>query len=153
MRHFYLPASAFVAFALLSCGGGDLVLPSEGEPAEITILDGNDQSGRVGEALAKPLLFEVLDGVNRPVPSAIVVVDLEGAFAEPDTLTTDASGQATTGITLGSTVGATSGALRVVAPESPATVEAGFTVTAVADSANGLAVASGDGQPGWPGRP
>ena len=87
------------------------------------------------------------------MPSATVVVDIEGAFAEPDTLTTDASGQATTAITLGSTVGATSGALRVVAPESPATVEAGFTVTAVADSANGLAVFSGDEQTGVAGTP
>ena len=148
MTHLRFFALGLASTALFSCGGDDLVLPSEGEPAAITIVQGNGQAGRVGEALAEPLIVEVLDGVDRPVPSATVVVELSGAVAEPDTLSTDAGGRASAEITLGSVVGEASGAVRVIAPESPAAVEASFTVMAVAASANGLAGVSGDGQTG-----
>lgn len=131
---------------LFSCGGDDLVLPSEGEPAAITVVQGNGLSGRVGEALAEPLIVEVLDGVQRPVPGATVVVDLTGAVAEPDTVSTDAQGRATAQITLGSQVGEAAGAVRVIAPEGPVAVEATFAVMAVASSANGLAPVSGGDQ-------
>jgi adhesin/invasin len=148
MRHLRLFATGLVAAALLSCGGDDLVLPGEGEPAEITIVQGDGLSGRVGEALPEPLIIEVLDGVDRPVAGATVVVELSGAVAEPDTISTDADGTASAEITLGSEVGEASGAVRVIAPESPAEVEASFTVMALAASANGLAGVSGDGQTG-----
>ncbi len=148
MTHLRFFAIGLASTALFSCGGDDLVLPSEGEPAAITIVQGNGQSGRVGEALAEPLIVEVIDGADRPVPSATVVVELSGAVAEPDTLSTDAEGRASAEITLGSEVGEAAGAVRVIAPESPAVVEASFTVLAVAASANGLAGVSGDGQTG-----
>lgn len=141
-------AIGLASTVLFSCGGDDLVLPSEGEPAAITIVQGNGQAGRVGEALAEPLIVEVLDGADRPVPGATVVIDLSGAVAEPDTLSTDAGGRASAEITLGSVVGEAAGAVRVIAPEGPAAVEATFTVMAVAASANGLAGVSGDGQAG-----
>jgi adhesin/invasin len=141
-------SAALAAAALLSCGGDDLVLPDQGEPAAINILQGNGASGRVGEALAEPLIVEVLDGVDRPVAGATVVVELTGAVAEPDTLTTDQLGKGSAEITLGGEVGEESGAVRVIAPESPVEVEASFTVIAVASSANGLASLSGDGQTG-----
>jgi hypothetical protein len=143
----FLP-TGFAAAALLSCGGGDLVLPSEGEPASITIVQGDSLTGRVGERLAEPLVIEVLDGVKRPVPSARVVIDLTGASAEPDTLTTDELGMGTAEITLGSQIGETEGTVRVIAPESPAEVRAGFTLVALASSANGLSLVSGDEQSG-----
>jgi adhesin/invasin len=76
------------------------------------------------------------------------VVELSGAVAEPDTLSTDAEGRASAEITLGSVVGEVAGAARVIAPESPAEVEASFTVMALAASANGLAAVSGDLQTG-----
>ncbi len=133
---------------LLSCGGDNLVLPGTGEPASVTVIQGDDQNGRVGEALAEPLVVEVLDGADRPVVGATVAVELETGTAEPEALTTDAAGRASTVITLGSTVGATSGTFRVVAPEGPVEVTTGFTVTAVAASANGLAIVSGDDQTG-----
>ncbi len=149
MRHlrlFRLPAIALTGAALFSCGGDDLVLPSAGEPAVITILQGNGASGRVGEALGEPLIVEVLDGDDLPVPRATVVVELTGAVAEPDTILTQADGTASTEITLGSEVGEAAGAVRVIAPPSPAEVEASFTVVAVAASANGIAGVSGDEQ-------
>jgi hypothetical protein len=148
MRHLQLFAIGLAGATALSCGGDDLVLPSAGEPAEITIVQGDGLSGRVGEALSRPLIVEVLDGVDRPVAGATVVVELSGALAEPDTISTDAEGTARAEIILGSEVGEVSGAVRVIAPESPAEVEASFTVMALAASANGLAGVSGDGQSG-----
>jgi adhesin/invasin len=146
MRSLQLGSTALVAAALLSCGGDDLVPPSEGEPAAINILQGNGQSGRVGEALADSLVVEVLDLDDRPVPGATVVVELAGGTAEPDTITTDQLGRGSAQLTLGDQVGENAGAARVIAPETPDTVEASFTVTAVASTANGLAAVSGDAQ-------
>jgi hypothetical protein len=146
MRHLRRFAIGLAGTALFSCGGDDLVLPGDGEPAVITIVQGDSLSGRVGEVLAEPLIVEVLDGADRPVPAATVVIELSGAVAEPDTISTDTEGRASAEITLGSEVGEAAGAARVIAPESPAEVEATFTVVALAASANGLAQVSGDGQ-------
>ena len=148
MRHLRPLAFVLAATALFSCGGDDLVLPGPGEPAAISIVQGNGLSGRVGEALADPLIVEVLDAADRPVAGATVVIELSGAVAEPDTLSTDAQGRASAEITLGSQVGEAPGAARVIAPETPAAVEADFAVVALASSANGLAGVSGDGQTG-----
>lgn len=146
MRLLRLGSTASLAAALLSCGGGDLALPNDGQPAAIRILEGNGQSGRVGEALADSLLVQVLDDTDTPVQGATVVVELTGATPEPDTITTDQTGRGSFRITLGSEVGEMAGDVRVIAPESPDEVSAGFTVIAVASSANGLAGVSGDGQ-------
>jgi adhesin/invasin len=148
MRHLPLFAFGFAFTALVSCGGDDLVLPGAGEPAAITIVQGNGLSGRVGEPLADPLIVEVLDFADRPVAEATVEIELSGAIAEPDTLSTDAQGRASAEITLGSQVGEATGAARVIAPGSPATLEAPFTVVALASTANGLTAVSGNGQAG-----
>ncbi|HEX2218693.1 MAG TPA: Ig-like domain-containing protein [Gemmatimonadales bacterium] len=148
MRYPQILAVGLASAALLSCGGGDLVLPTEGEPASITIKQGNGLRGRVGEVLPESLVVQVFDGADRPVPDATVVVELSGAVAEPDTLSTDGQGLGSAQITLGSQVGDASGTVRVIAPESPAEVRATFTVTAVAASASGLALVSGDEQSG-----
>ena len=146
MRNLRLFAVTVAAPALFSCGGGDLVLPSEGEPAVVTIVQGDSLSGRVGEVLAEPLIIEVIDGADRPVAGATVVVEIEDAAVTPDTITTEGDGRASAEITLGSRVGAATGLVRVIAPESPVEVEADFTVIALASSANGLALVSGDEQ-------
>jgi len=49
---------------------------------------------------------------------AIVVIELSGASAEPDTISTDAQGRASAEITLGSVVGEAAGAVRVEASAS-----------------------------------
>ena len=36
---------------LASCGGEDLVLPDDGIPSSIAVVDGNGQSGTIGTAL------------------------------------------------------------------------------------------------------
>ena len=133
----------FLAAGLVSCGGDQLVLPSEGEPAAISIVAGDNQSGRVGETLAQPVVVQVTDVSGRPVSGAMVEIELDGQM---DTLPTGSDGRASAELALGSSVGKSTGHVRVVSPEGPRLVETTFTVTAVSASANGLALESGDGQ-------
>ena len=142
-----------MAFGIVACGGEDLVLPSEGEPAAIRVVQGDGQSGRVGEALPQPLIFEVTDRTGRPVAGATVVVELAGAAASPDNATTDGSGLATVDVVLGPEVGISEGVATVPTAENQAPVAAEFTVSAVAASANGLSVVSGENQTAIAGEP
>ncbi len=140
-------ALAVLAIAI-GCGGDDLVLPGDGDPATVVVLEGDGQSGRVGEALAEPLIAQVLDGADRPVSGATLVVEIDGAAAEPDTVVTAGDGKASVAITLGSAVGEAGGVVRVTAPEGPTEIRTTFTVEAVAASANGLTAVSGQDQTG-----
>ncbi len=148
MRPLRFLTSGVLCALAIGCGGDDLVLPGEGDPAAVVVLEGDDQSGRVGEALAEPVVVQVLDGVERPVPGVTLVVEVAGALADPDTVTTVADGKASIGITLGSAVGEAAGSVRVIDPEGPSEISTTFTVTAVAASANGLLAVSGQDQSG-----
>jgi len=142
----YTPFLVVLAAATLaSCGGDALVLPSEGEPAGISVVAGNDQSGRVGEKLAEPVVIEVTDVSGRPVPGATVEVELDGAL---DTVQTGSDGHASAEVALGSSVGELTGHARVVAPDSPQPIQTTFTATALSASANELTLVSGDAQTG-----
>src|SRR4051794_13228074 len=74
-KHSPVRQAAVATLLLLSaCGGGsDLLLPGTGEPAAVTLLQGNGQNGRVGDALPQPLVAAVTDGAGRPVVGATVV--------------------------------------------------------------------------------
>ena len=148
MRHLTPISVCLISAALLSCGGDDLLLPADGEPARIVIAQGDTLSGRVGEQLETPLVAQVLDRAGRPVPGATVVIEVPGASAEPDTADTDELGKITSELTVGSQVGETEGVVRVIRPEGSTEVSAAFTLVALAASANGLAMVSGDGQEG-----
>src|SRR6185437_4024663 len=54
-------------------GGGDLLLPGSAEPAKVTLVQGDQQNGRVGEALPQPLIAQVTDANDRPIDGATVV--------------------------------------------------------------------------------
>ena len=140
------PLIAILAMSLAACGGEDLLLPSEGEPASIVLIQGDGQTGRVGEMLPQPIVVEVVDGSGRPVSGATVVIELNGAEPEPDTVVTQADGRASVDVQLGPTVGSAEGLAKVVVPENQAAIEVGFTVSAVASSANGLILESGSDQ-------
>lgn len=145
-RHF-LDAGALTALlGLAACGGENLVLPSEGEPAAIALVQGDGQSGRVGEALPQPLVFLVSDETGRPVAGARVAVELTGATPDPDTATTAADGRATVAVVLGGEVGPAQGSARVLADAALPGLTTEFTLTAVAASASGLAIVSGQDQ-------
>jgi adhesin/invasin len=143
MRYTPFLGALAAAVAALSCGGDNLVLPSEGEPARIAVVAGDDQSGRVGEMLAKPVVVEVTDVSHRPVAGASVEIELGSVL---DTVQTGADGRASAELPLGSTVGPATGHVRVIAPEGPSPVLGTFTATALSASANELAMVSGDGQ-------
>jgi PKD repeat protein len=145
--------AVFACLALAGCGGGeDLLLPGNGEPAAIAVVEGNGQSGRVGEPLNHPLVVRVTDNRTRPVEGASVVFDLSsagpGASSVPDTATTNANGEANARIVLGSRMGAQTGEARVLAAEGGQAPKTAFTVTALSENANGIAALSGDGQTG-----
>jgi hypothetical protein len=138
-----LPIVLFAA-----CGGDNLTLPSEGEPAKIEVVSGNGQRGRVGETLAKPLVVLVTDSKGRPVAGTTVVFvpAASSAEASPDTVTTDSDGQASSQLLLGTEVGDAGGTVHVVTSDGQQPVETAFTATALPASANGLAAVSGEGQ-------
>jgi adhesin/invasin len=143
MRYTPFLGALALAVGVLSCGGDNLALPSEGEPAKVSVVAGNGQSGRVGEMLADPVVVEVTDGGGRPVAGAVVELELGGA---PDTVHTGTDGRASAELALGSSVGRTTGHVRVVAPDPPNPVLATFMATAVSASANELAMVSGGEQ-------
>jgi hypothetical protein len=142
----FKPFIAVLAMGIAACGGEDLLLPSEGEPASIVLLQGDGQTGRVGEMLPQPIILQVADGTGRPVAGATVVVELNGAEPDPDTVVTEEDGRATVAVQLGPSVGSSEGLARVVVPDNQAPVQVAFTVTAVAASANGLILESGNEQ-------
>src|SRR6476661_5607115 len=62
---------------LAACGGGDLLLPKDGEPARIVALRGDSQTATVGEPLPDSLVVKVTDPTDRPV------ADVEVVFVPP----------------------------------------------------------------------
>jgi Big-like domain-containing protein len=139
------------AATLAGCGGGDsLLLPGAGEPASVTVLQGNDQNGRVGDTLPQPLVVAVADGNGRPVESATVVFVLNdpapGAALNPDTAKTGVDGTATAHVVLGSRPGPQTGEVRALGDQGTPTATAPFTLTAIPEGANGIQLVSGDGQ-------
>lgn len=104
MRH--LPTGLRFALALstlaLACGGDDLTLPNEGEPAALVYVDGDRQNGTVGEALAEELVVRVTDRFDEPVGGVVVRWSPEGGgTVDPVESTTDAGGLARTRRILG----------------------------------------------------
>src|SRR4051794_20491595 len=140
----YTPFLALVtAVTLISCGGDDLVLPSDGEPAAVSVVAGDKQSGRVGEMLAEPVVVAVTDVGGLPVAGATVEIELGGAL---DTVQTGGDGRGGAELPVGSSTGSVTGHIRVIAPEGPQPIQTTFTATALSASANGLTLVSGDSQ-------
>jgi hypothetical protein len=135
-----------------ACGGEGLTLPSEGEPAHITVVRGDGQNGRVGTQLGQPLVVKVTDTQDRPVEGATVNFtfdgDAAGSSTTPPSATTDVNGEASAIITLGTRVGPVTGHATVPVPEGTVPVSTPFTAMAVPETANGIAPISGDGQRG-----
>jgi PKD repeat protein len=135
-----------------ACGGDNLTLPSEGEPAHITVLHGDGQSARVGNPLPEPLVVKVTDTQDRPVANATVQFAFDdataGGSAAPGSALTDGNGEASSTMTVGTRVGQMSGHATVPVPEGTVPVTAAFTAMATSADANGIAAVSGEGQNG-----
>lgn len=118
---FRLRSTAFwtlLVVSLVSACGGDLVLPSREELGTIRVVNGDGQTGEVGEMLERPVQVLVTNAAGDPVPDATVIFELtsagEGADISPSPTTTDKEGRAEAQIRLGDKVGLQSGAAHVV---------------------------------------
>jgi PKD repeat protein len=139
-----------LSILMAGCGGDNLTLPSEGEPARIEILQGHQQSAPVSSQL--PVVVRVTDTQNRPVQGATVEFVLEddggGGSVSPASAVTDTAGKASTTLTLGTQVGELTGQAQVLVDDGSAPVTAEFVATAVSANANVISMFSGDGQTG-----
>lgn len=85
-----------------ACGGDDLTLPNEGEPAEVEIFHGDRQNGTVGEALGDSLVVKVTDRFGNPVGGTPVTWSAEGGGSvDPAESVTATDGRAGTARVLG----------------------------------------------------
>ena len=135
---------------LVGCGGADLVLPGDGEPAAIQILQGDAQSGRVGVELARPVIARVTDSQGRPVTGARVAFaftgDPSGATVAPDTAMTDDGGHAEFQVVLGTRVGEAAAEVRVATANGERVLSAPLRFDAVSSDATRLLGVAGDSQ-------
>ncbi|HUF35811.1 MAG TPA: Ig-like domain-containing protein [Gemmatimonadales bacterium] len=130
--------------AAVACGGGDLVLPSDGGPARIVIIQGNEQTGSAGAALDDSLVVRITDGQDRAISGLRVAFTLSGGGGEvsPDTVVTDGGGRAGAEWVLGAGAGAQAVDAEVVG--EALTVR--FTASAGSGAASRMVLVSGDDQ-------
>ncbi|HEV8454140.1 MAG TPA: filamin/ABP280 repeat domain-containing protein [Gemmatimonadales bacterium] len=135
---------------LVGCGGDDLLLPSAGQPAKISVVSGDRQTGTVGQPLGEPIVVVVTDPENRPVEGIEVafVVPPGATIAPNDTVATGADGRATVNYTLSTSSGdqVVEARAKPVVPSSSLTTT--FTATAMPEAAVALVLAGGDAQRG-----
>ena len=97
----------YALFALCACGGTEA--PSTSTPVKIVAASGGGQTADLGQPLAQPLVAHVATGSGRPASGVSVtfaVTSGAGALA-PATVSTDASGNASTSFTMGQSPGVT----------------------------------------------
>jgi hypothetical protein len=152
-----LPASfgVVVVASLTSCGGSDLVLPSQAGPAAITLVAGNDQSGPAGQLLALPLVVQVLGQRGEALPDQQVAFSLgtaapPGAQIDPELAETGTDGRAQSHWVLGNTSGTQTVVASVVGVDG---LTVTFNASVGAASAARIELVSGDNQTARIGRP
>ncbi|MGH7518824.1 MAG: Ig-like domain-containing protein [Gemmatimonadales bacterium] len=126
----------------IACGGDELLLPAEGEPAAIAIVSGDAQAGLVGSALANPLVIRVTDTEDRPVAGTKVAFTVTGGAGTiaPATMSTDADGLAGADWILGPQAGTQTVDARVADAVPP------LAVRFFARAGEGLAIVAGNEQ-------
>jgi hypothetical protein len=138
-----IPTSILVLCFTAACSG-DLTLPGGGpdgpgvpEPDRVRIVDGDNQQARTGEPLNDPLVIQVVDSGQAPVPGTSIefsfVGDPAGAVLDPAVTTTDSSGLASTAVR----VGQESGEQEIVARVTGTDLSASFTATATSKGRGG----------------
>lgn len=144
IRH--IGAATVTAAIIAGCASDSLTLPSEGEPAFLTIVHGNGQQGRAGGMLPESLVVSVTDGESRPVVSrSIGITPGTGGSVDPATVLTNGEGRAVFRWVLGPAAGEQT--LEAgLSGGSQATPRVTFTATAVPGPVQTIAAMSGDGQ-------
>jgi len=123
-------AAPLTLLALWACGGGDLVLPNEGQPARVALVSGDAQTGTILEPAPESLVVRVTDRFGSPVPDVEIAWSADGGGeVQPATTTTGSDGKAATQRMLGGQPGSYgTTAVATVLPEAVVS----FTTTAVA---------------------
>jgi hypothetical protein len=148
-----MPAARLSLLLLAACAtacGSDLTLPSDGAPAAIVPIAGDNQRAAVGSSLAQPLAVRVTDARGRPVAGAAVryrIVNGPKVSFSDSAAATDARGEGRVRLKLGSTPG-TIVIEAVVIGAGGVELKVRFTITAV-----GLAPPSGGSNPSSPSSP
>ena len=118
--------------------------PAAPQPQTLTIVSGDGQQGPAGATLAASFVISVLDQDGSAFAGAAVSFSVAagGGTLSAATATTDASGQASTTLTLGSTPGSNSVTAMVAGLGSATFTATGYTTP------HSLTIVSGDGQQG-----
>ena len=148
---------AAIPFAITLGCSGDLTLPtSSGVGVGLSILEGNGQTGTVGQELPKPLVVGVVSG-GAPVEGHKVAFVLTGDSTagrlDPDTAVTGSDGRAVAHWVLGSEPGPHQVEARLVVSEPAPPPMAVFAASAVAGEPDTVRAASPVSQPGRIGQP
>ena len=143
----------FLLAALPGCGG-DLTLPTpSGEGVGLSIVDGNGQTGTVGEELPRPLVVSAEEGgapaANHAVAFSIVTAP-SGARVVPDTALTGEDGRAAAQLVLGPDTGPYEVVAQLVVPasEAPTAVFQGSVVAGAPDTLRATAPLTQPGRRG-----
>jgi hypothetical protein len=98
-----------LGLAVLACAGGDLNLPNDATPVELTAVSGDGQEAKVGTLLPEPLVVRVRDAAGRPVAEVPLAFRFQDAVPDaeidPASVATDSTGQASVRVRLGTTTG------------------------------------------------
>jgi hypothetical protein len=150
LRTLALTASAWSI--LLAACGGDSAGPDGGEPSAIAVVSGDNQTGRVGEALAAPLVARITDARGQPVGGATVTFSVAsgGGSLTATVVTSAADGTAQTSWTLGTRVADAQQAQGSVSTAAGAR-NVTFRATPSPGNPASVAVASGNNQSRGPG--
>ncbi len=146
LRFIRLLLAPALALSTLQCGSGDLVLPGDGEPSEIEIIQGDEQIGGAGLPLEDSIVVRVLDDDGRGISGLPVAFLLgegtAGGAVSPDTVVTDGRGESATRWVLGGTAGAQTLDATVVGRD----LSVRFTASAGSSAPSRLEGVSGDEQ-------
>lgn len=123
-----------MGLAVLACGGGDLNLPSDDTPIELTAVSGGGQEATVGSRLPQPLVVRVRNAARRPAAQVPLVFRFQNEFPdaeiEPASVETDSTGHASVWVRLGTTTGSQT-IEATIAQDAAPDVRATFGVTAL----------------------
>ena len=143
-----MAAAAVALLGISACGSDGIVLPGEGQAADIALVDGDAQTGPAGTTLAKALVVEVTDSRGRPVVGEEVTFTVLSGNGQltPATDLTDADGLASASWTLGPNAGAQRVRAQATGAGAPTDLLVEFAATALAGSGSTLVLVSGDNQ-------
>ena len=138
-------------FGLPGCADGDLALPSSsGQGVALSIVDGNGQTGTVGQELPEPLIVRV-ESNGIPIPGHAIAFrssDPAGGRLDPDTAVTGEDGRAVARWVLGPAAGAYEVEARLVVTDPDPPPIAVFQASAVAAEPDTMRAVSPPSQPG-----